>query len=124
VVKAQGTGSPAIARKTEDTKRMKILKKLISTLSLVTLLTLAIPAVTLADERGREQGDDVSIVLDLLVLRPVGVVTTAAGILVFVGSLPISLSTLSVDKAFNALVVTPAHYTFVRKLGEEHHIPQ
>ena len=103
---------------------MKILKKLISTLSLVTILTVAAPTLTLADERGREAGDDVSIVLDLLVLRPVGVVTTAAGILVFVGSLPISLSTLSVDKAFNALVVTPAHYTFVRKLGEEHHIPQ
>jgi len=66
-----------------------------------------------------EQGDGGAILLDLLVLRPVGLVATVAGTIIFVGSLPISISTWSVGKAFNALVKHPASYTFVRDLGDE-----
>ena len=98
---------------------MPIIKKLVTSLSLATLLLVSAPNMALANERGTESGDDISIVMDLVILRPVGVIATAAGFLVFVGSLPISIPTLSVGKTFNALVVNPAHYTFVRELGEE-----
>lgn len=98
---------------------MQSLKKMIISLSLAIFLAVSLPGTVLANERGTETGDDVSIILDLLVLRPVGLVATVGGVVIFVGSLPISLPTWSVAKAFNALVARPAVYTFWRTLGEE-----
>jgi len=98
---------------------MQSLKVLITSLSLAVFLTISIPGAALANETGRESGDDVAIILDLVVLRPVGLVATVAGVIIFVGSLPISLPTWSVGKAFNALVAKPAVYTFWRTLGDE-----
>lgn len=98
---------------------MRNLNKLITSLSLAVFLAVGLPNMALANERGTEQGDDVSIIVDLLVLRPAGLVATVAGVVIFVGSLPISLPTLSVGKTFRALVVSPAYYTFVRDLGDE-----
>jgi len=96
---------------------MSLIKKVIMATSLAVFLVSATPA--LANEKGTESGDDAAIVLDLVFLRPIGLVATVAGTIIFVGSLPISLPTLSVGKTFNALVVNPAYYTFARKLGEE-----
>ena len=98
---------------------MQSLKALITSLSLAVFLTVSLPGTALANERGTESGDDVAIILDLVILRPVGLVATVAGTVIFVCSLPISLPTGSVGKAFNALMARPASYTFVRTLGEE-----
>jgi len=98
---------------------MQSLKLLITSLSLAVFLTASLPGTALANESGTETGDDVSIILDLLVLRPTGLVATVGGVIIFVGSLPISLTTWSVVKTFNALVARPFVYTFVRDLGEE-----
>lgn len=98
---------------------MSNLKKLLTTLSLALLLAVSAPSTALAYENGSESGNDAEIILDLVVLRPTGFLATAAGLVIFVGSLPISIPTLSVGKAFDALVVAPAHYTFVRELGAE-----
>lgn len=97
----------------------KPMKKMITSLSLAVFLAVSVPTVALANEQGTESGDDVAIIFDLVVLRPVGLVATVAGTLIFVGSLPISLSTWSIPKAFRALVKRPAVYTFVRTLGED-----
>jgi hypothetical protein len=97
---------------------MNYLRRFITTLSLAVFLGVSLPNMAFANESGTETGDDVAIVFDLVVLRPVGLVATAAGLLIFVGSLPISIPTLSVGKALNSLVVGPARYTFVRELGE------
>jgi hypothetical protein len=98
---------------------MRSLKLLITSLSFAVFLAISMPNVSLASESGNEIGDDVSIILDLLILRPVGLVATVGGTVIFIGSLPISLPTWSVKKAFNALVARPAVYTFWRTLGEE-----
>jgi hypothetical protein len=98
---------------------MRSLKLLITSLSLAVFLTVSLPSTALANEVGTETGDDVAIILDLLVLRPVGVVATVAGVIIFVPSLLISIPTGSVRKTFNALVAKPAVYTFWRTLGEE-----
>lgn len=95
------------------------LKKLIASLSVAMFLAVSLPGVAMANEQGTESGDDVAIMFDLIVLRPVGLIATVAGVVVFVGSLPISLSTWSIGKAFRALVARPAAYTFARPLGEE-----
>jgi hypothetical protein len=98
---------------------MQSLKALITSLSLAVFLAVSLPGTALANETGTESGDDVAIILDLVVLRPVGLVATVAGVIIFVGSLPISLPTGSVGKTFNAMVAKPASYTFWRTLGED-----
>ena len=98
---------------------MPNVKKVLTAMSVMLMLAVSAPNMALANDRGTESGDDVSIILDLAVLRPVGLVATVAGLAIFIGSLPISLPTLSVGKAFNALVLSPAKYTFVRELGDE-----
>ena len=98
---------------------MSTFKKILTALSVTLVLAVSVPNMALANERGTESGDDVSIILDLVVLRPAGLVATVAGSVIFVGSLLISLATRSVGKAFNALVLSPAKYTFVRELGDE-----
>lgn len=95
------------------------LKRFITSLSLTVFLAVSLPNAALANEQGTESGDDVAIVFDLAILRPVGFVATVAGTIIFIGSLPISLSTWSIPKAFRALVARPAIYTFVRTLGDD-----
>ncbi|MEK7758341.1 MAG: hypothetical protein AAB304_01875 [Pseudomonadota bacterium] len=75
---------------------MHSLKALITSLSLAVFLAVSLPGAVLANESGTESGDDVAIILDLVILRPVGLVATVAGVIIFVGSLPISLPTWSV----------------------------
>lgn len=77
------------------------------------LLNLNAPAA-----QAYEEGDDAAIMLDLLMLRPAGFLATIGGTVIFVASLPISLSTWSVGKSFESFVKRPAIYTFVRDLGE------
>ena len=98
---------------------MKSPRKLILSFTAAALLAGVLPAPSLADTTGKEEGDDVSVALDLALLRPVGFVATILGTAAFVVSLPISLPTGSAGKTFNALVKEPAKYTFVRQLGEE-----
>ena len=98
---------------------MRSLKALITSLSLAIFLAVSLPGTALANERGTETGDDAAIIRDLLILRPVGLVATVAGTVIFVCSLPISLPTGSVGKSFNALMARPASYTFWRTLGDE-----
>ncbi len=55
---------------------------------------------------------------DLVVVRPIGLVATALGSVVFVLSLPFSALGDNVDVASEKLVKDPASYTFKRPLGE------
>ena len=65
-----------------------------------------------------EEGDDAAIMLDLLMLRPAGFLATIGGTVIFVASLPITISTWSVGRSFTTFVKRPVIYTFVRDLGE------
>lgn len=75
------------------------------------------PAPVYANSAGTEDGDDVAIVFDLLVTRPLGFVGLVAGTVGFVIALPLALPTGSVGKTWTALVKEPAKYTFTRELG-------
>ena len=55
---------------------------------------------------------------DLVVIRPLGVVATVAGVGLFVLSLPIDLITWNVKDPAKRLVVEPAKFTFSRDLGD------
>lgn len=64
------------------------------------------------------QTDPAATACDALVVRPVSLVATAVGAAVFVVSLPLAVPTKSVRSAADALVVTPARFTFTRQLGD------
>ncbi|MBW1735078.1 MAG: hypothetical protein JRJ09_08115 [Deltaproteobacteria bacterium] len=55
---------------------------------------------------------------DLLVIRPLGILATAAGSIIYVLSLPFSVAGGNEEEARQKLVIEPAKYTFTRPLGE------
>lgn len=96
---------------------MKQTKKLILVVILTCFVASLVPRVASGDVTEEER--DLAYLVDVSVLRPVGLVTTLAGFVVFLVTLPISIPTLSIEKSFDILVVNPARYTFVRELGDE-----
>ena len=63
-----------------------------------------------------DRGTD--MVLDLLILRPLGLLTTGVGSVAFVASLPFTLPSGSAGEAACVLVKDPLAYTFTRPLGD------
>jgi len=96
---------------------MKQTKRLILITILAFFMAGLTPRVALSDVTEEER--DLAYLADVAVLRPVGLVTTVAGIALFIVTLPISVPTLSVEKSFDILVKSPAAYTFARELGGE-----
>ncbi len=58
------------------------------------------------------------MVIDGLLIRPLGIVATVAGSVLFVVSLPFSALGGNVKKAAKKLVIEPAKFTFTRPLGD------
>lgn len=88
---------------------------LASGLALATMLSTA----PLLADSGAGTGDKgTDMVLDLLILRPLGLLTTGVGSLAFVVSLPFTLPSGSTGAAACELVREPFAYTFSRPLGE------
>jgi hypothetical protein len=56
--------------------------------------------------------------LDLIIVRPLSLAGTVLGIGVFVVALPINALTLNFKEPARRLVLEPAQYTFVRRLGD------
>lgn len=87
-------------------------KKLLLTIS-VTALILSKPLNAPASE-----GDGPSMMVDVVVARPLCLAATAVGSVFFVLSLPFAAMTRGVGDSAEALVVTPARATFTRPLGD------
>lgn len=62
-----------------------------------------------------KEGD---MIVDLFLVRPLGIVGSAAGIVTWVVSLPFSLLGGNADEAASVLVKEPVSYTFNRPLGD------
>ena len=91
--------------------------------AIATILFTAAPA--LAKDTSFEFGTgnrekDVPILFDAVLLRPAGIVMTAAGAAAFVAISPIVALTRPTDlgKPFKFLVARPARYTFIDPLGQ------
>jgi hypothetical protein len=63
------------------------------------------------------QVDADAMVIDALLLRPLGLAGTAIGTVAFVVTLPISLLAGNAGEAADKMVVEPFEYTFTRPLG-------
>ena len=72
----------------------------------------ASPADTVTGDKGSD------MVVDLVVLRPLGLVSTAVGSAVFVLALPFTLPSGTARESACELVKRPAAYTFTRPLGD------
>jgi len=83
------------------------------------VVALGIPqAFALDQEQVRREPSSGEVLVDAVIARPIGLLTTIAGAAAFVVSLPFTLPSKSVDRAKEALVVTPARYTFKRPIGQ------
>jgi len=56
--------------------------------------------------------------LDLIIVRPLSLAGTVLGTAIFVVALPINALTLNFKEPARRLVLEPAQYTFVRRLGD------
>jgi hypothetical protein len=73
------------------------------------------------DDQGLEAAKkDTPILLDALILRPVGLALTAVGMVVFVPAAAVVGATRPTDvgKPFQMLVANPFRYTFLDPLGQ------
>lgn len=98
---------------------MRAGKRRLMWLVVTVLLFATINTSVLAEERGPVEGATASgMILDLVVLRPLGLVATVVGGAVYVVSLPFSLVGGNARQAGQKLVCEPAQFTFVRPLGD------
>jgi len=96
---------------------MSAWKKLV----VIPALTLAVavpPAFALDQEQIGREPTTGEMYADGLIARPLGLVASVLGAVVFVVTLPFSLPSKSVDSAAKELVAVPAQYTFKRPLGQ------
>ncbi len=93
------------------------MKRIVAALLTAALLLSSSPALA---GKHFQDGSGESIVFDLALVRPGSIAWTAAGCAVFVVALPFTCwSKKRMAKVGNALVATPAKYTFTRPLGED-----
>jgi hypothetical protein len=85
------------------------------------LLSSAAPALadTMSSAGNSEEAHSVPVVFDVMFLRPIGMVVTALGAVSFCAVAPILAITRPTDMGgpFRALVMAPAHYTWVDPIG-------
>jgi len=89
-------------------------------LSLVLLPLFALSATVEANPKKESISSD-AMAVDIVAARPLGMVATLAGTLLFVVSLPFSALGGNTGEAWDTLVVAPAEYTFQRPLGDFNH---
>lgn len=84
------------------------------------LLALAVcPWRASAQQREPISGDRATdMVVDVVVIRPLGLVATVAGAALAVVALPFTIPSGSVEASARELIVKPADYTFRRPLGD------
>jgi hypothetical protein len=83
------------------------------------ILLIAFPPFSMARDDGSVSGDVATdMVVDVVVIRPLGLATTLVGAVLTVVALPFTIPSGSVESSVQALVVKPAKYTFTRPLGD------
>ena len=99
-------------------RHMRCLKKILVIMVMALFLTGTVSGPALArDDIFDVSGE--SMIVDFVLLRPLGIVATAGGCVFFVATLPFTVWTEKrIKLASHHLVGVPASYTFVRPLGE------
>ena len=94
------------------------MKNKIRSMILAVFLTL-IPQFAATQQDGTISGDkSTDMVVDAVVIRPLGLATTLIGVVLTVVALPFTIPSGSVESSARELIVKPAEYTFKRPLGD------
>jgi len=98
---------------------VRTMRKLLAILTMVAVAVtfMAPPALAAAGEAVIDEASADAMILDLVFLRPAGLVAMIGGSVAFVLALPFSALGGNVGESADKLVVDPARYTFVRPLG-------
>jgi hypothetical protein len=103
----------------QEDNMFKLAKKTLILMTVASLLIIPFGSTAMAQEYFEtEEPSGGAMLYDLCVVRPVALVATALGSVVFVLSWPFSALGDNSDVAGQKLVKDPAKYTFVRPLGE------
>ena len=87
----------------------------------IALVLAVAPLSATAENNGTVTGDKATdMVVDLVVVRPLGLAATVIGTVLTVVALPFTIPSGSVESSARELIVKPAEYTFNRPLGEFH----
>lgn len=90
-----------------------------SCMALGLVLTLLLSPGAHAQQDSSISGDKATdMVVDVVVMRPLGLVATVAGTALTIVALPFTLPSSSVGASAHELIVKPAEYTFKRPLGD------
>ncbi len=95
-------------------------KTLVTCLVKLALLTSSHAAIAASVEQNADKkvNSPENMAVDIIAARPLGFVAMLGGTVAFVVSWPFSALGGNTEDAWNALVVTPAEYTFHRPLGD------
>ncbi len=92
-------------------------QSILKMLATAALMASMIAQPTIAAETARQKPSAIEMGADLIIARPVQLLATAVGTVVFVASLPFTLLGNNVGQAGKTLVAGPAKATFARCLG-------
>lgn len=104
-------------KKREEYMR-NISKKSVTFLLIALLVFVPFTTTAMAETTDTSEEKFTAMTIDILLVRPLGIVATAVGSAIFVVSLPFSALGGNVKEAGKTLVVEPFFYTFKRRLGE------
>lgn len=94
------------------------MKNPIESIGVAILLTVLSP-VAMSGDTGPVSGDQgTDMVVDAIVVRPLGLAATAVGAVLTIVAMPFTIPSGSVKASARELIVKPAEYTFKRPLGD------
>jgi len=103
----------------KEIRMLKKIKKLLAVFFVSALVFFHFASIAPAKEYLNDLDEKGGYMVgDLTVMRPLGIVATAVGAIVYVISLPFSLAGGNEEEARQKLVIEPAKYTFTRPLGD------
>lgn len=91
---------------------MKRGSRLIAGVLALALILMPVWAVAQQDDTATD------MVVDVVVIRPLGLATTLVGAVLTVVALPFTIPSGSVEASARELILKPAEYTFKRPLGD------
>lgn len=94
------------------------MKKIAAVFFLAVFLSVTSVSGAAQEDQKRHEPSGEAIVFDLVLGRPIGLVTLVAGTAIFIVGLPFTLPTGSVGVAADRLIADPFRFTFVRPVGE------
>jgi hypothetical protein len=95
----------------------KITKHSIVLFVILTLTFIPFGSAVLAQEEAEDVDIPGKMAVDILLARPIGIISTVLGTALFIISLPFSALGGNTKQAYENLIAKPAKYTFKRPLG-------